>query len=280
MVIMKRLRKSVYVSLGAQAFLALLLSVHSSPTVNGEDAPKKINLNQLKVEVIQDVVIPIPQEVFASLDKLGHQNWRSQVAGRKVKLNTNRARTALLFGMVVADGFIAVQAEDRDEVKRVGRQVLDLAGALGVKPAVNEHALSIVEGANAGEWREVKHELDRTRETVIRTMEEMLDRDFATLVSIGGWLGGTRTLADLMAKDYKEDGAELLHQPDLLADIIRRYREMPTKSRPGVLFEKVDETLLALGPLMKKGDDGKINKDSVVTIQKMTSEVIDAAYGN
>lgn len=245
-----------------------------------EPPPQKINLNQLQVEVIQDVVIPIPQEIFASLDKLGKQSWGSQISGSEVKLDTNRARTALLFGMVVADGFIAVQAENREEVKRVGRQVLDLSGALGVKSAVNEHALSIIEGANAGEWREVKHELDRVRETVIRTMEEMRDRDFATLVSIGGWLGGTRTLANLMAEDYKEEGAELLHQPDLLADILRRYHEMPEKSRPGPLFKEVNSTLEQLGRLMKKGENGQISKESVVKIQQLTVTVTKAVYGS
>ncbi len=275
---MRWLRKSGYLSAGV-FFLVILWSGYSSFSAFGEDAPKKINLSQLKVELVQDVVIPIPQEIFASLDKLGQQSWRSQISGKKVKLDTNRARTALLFGMVVADGFIAVQAEDRDEVKRVGRQVLELAGALGVKSAVNEHALSIIEGANAGDWSEVKHELDRTQETVIRTMEEMRDQDFATLVSIGGWLGGTRTLANLMSADYEEEGAELLHQPDLLADIIRRYQEMSSKSRPGPLFKQVDETLVSLGSLMKKGKDGKINKDSVVMIQQLTVGVTDAVYG-
>lgn len=275
---MRRLQQSNDLMLGLWACYFLLFFGCSFSAALAEDAPKKIDLKQLKVELVQDVVIPIPHEIFASLDKLGQQRWRSQVAGKKVKLDTNRARTALLFGMVVADGFIAVQAEDRDEVKRIGRQVLDLAGALGVKSAVNEHALSIIEGANAGEWSEVKRELDRVRETVIRTMEEMRDRDFATLVSIGGWLGGTRALANLMAADYKEEGAELLHQPDLLADIIRRYREMPSKSRPGALFQQVDETLTDLGPLMKKGADGKIKKASVVRIKELTVAVTEAVY--
>ncbi|NOX99584.1 MAG: hypothetical protein GXP30_07635 [Verrucomicrobia bacterium] len=277
---MRGLLNSKYLSTGARASLLLCLSAYSFSSAMGESAPKKINLNQLKVEVIQDVVIPIPQEIFASLDKLGQQSWRSQVTGTKVKLDTNRARTALLFGMVVADGFIAVQAEDRDEVKRVGRQVLELAGALGVKSAVNEHALSIIEGANAGEWRAVKHELDSTRETVIQTMEEMRDQDFATLVSIGGWLGGTRALASLMDANYKEEGAELLHQPELLADIIRRYREMPAKSHPGPLFDQVEETLVNLKPLMKKGANGNISKNSVTKVKQLTGALSKAAYGN
>ena len=277
---MRRLRISGYRSLEAWACLIALLFACGFSCVYGEDAPKKINLNKLKVEVIQDVVIPIPHEIFTSLDKLGPHNWRSQIKGTKTKLDTNRGRTALLFGLVIADGFIAVQAEDQKEVKRIGREVLELAGALGVESAVNEHALSIIEGANAGDWRAVKHELDRTRETVIRTMKELRDRDFATLVSIGGWLGGTRALSSLMATDYKEDGAELLHQPELLADIIRRYRDMPSKSRSGPLFQQVEETLVKLSPLMKKGGDGNISKDSVVKVRQLTVALSNAVYGN
>ena len=276
---MRRLRKSGYLSLDSWACLVLLLA-GSFSVAFAEDTPKKINLNQLKVEVIEDVVIPIPHEIFTSLDKLGQQSWRSQIQGKKVKLDTNRARTALLFGLVLAEGFIAVQAEDQQEVKRVGREVLELAGALGVKSAVNEHALSIIEGANAGDWREVKHELDRTSETVTRTMKEMRDRDFATLVSIGGWLGGTRALSSLMAADYNKDGAELLHQPELLADIIRRFREMPSKSRPGPLFQQVEETLVKLAQLMKKGSDGNISKDSVTRVKQLTVALSNATYGN
>ena len=34
---------------------------------------------------------------------------------------------------MISEGFIAVQAEDREEVKRIGRDVLNPSGALGVK---------------------------------------------------------------------------------------------------------------------------------------------------
>jgi hypothetical protein len=198
-----------------------------------DDPPKKLDLGSIPVELVDDVIIPIPQEIFASLDKLGPQNWKANLLKRDVKLNTNRSRTALLFGLVISEGFIAVQAEETEEVKRIGREVLNLSGALGVRSAVEGHALAIIDGANAGEWSGVRRELDKTRQTVISTMEEQRDDDFADLVSIGGWLGGTRALAALVEDRYSEEASELLNQPDLLDQIARRFDELPKRNRKG-----------------------------------------------
>ena len=178
-----------------------------------EAPPARIDISSIPAQMVEEVIIPIPQEIFSSLDKLGDQNWRRHLLKRDVKINANRSRTALvLFGLVISEGFIAVQAEDREEVKRIGRDVLNLSGALGVKDAVQGHANAIVEGAESGDWKAVRRELDRTRQTVIDTMNELRDHEFAELVSIGGWLGGTRALSALVTEQFA-DASELLNQP-------------------------------------------------------------------
>ena len=57
-----------------------------------------------------------------------------------------------------------------------------------------------MEGAESADWKAVRRELDRTRQTVIDTMDELRDHEFAELVSIGGWLGGTRALSALVTE--------------------------------------------------------------------------------
>ncbi|MCB1237571.1 MAG: hypothetical protein KDM91_21075 [Verrucomicrobiae bacterium] len=243
-------------------------------------APQKIDIGNLPADVVDDVIIPIPQEIFASLDKLGNQNWKSHLLRKDVDLDANRSRTAFLFGLVISEGFIAVQAEDRDEVKRAGREVLRLAGALGVKSEVEGHALAIIDGANAGEWSGVRRELDRTRQTVIDTMEKQRDKEFADLVSIGGWLGGTRALAALVSDRYSADAAELLHQPDLLDQISRRFAGLSDRARIGAIFERVTQTLDALKPLMRTNGDGNVPAEAVGKIESLTTDLTNAVYGN
>jgi hypothetical protein len=244
-----------------------------------QNAPATIDLKSLKVDVVDDVIIPIPQEIFASLDKLGDQNWAKHLDKRSAKLDGNRSRTAFVFGLVISEGFIAVQAEDSEEVKRIGRDVLNLSGALGVKGEVEGHALAIIDGANADEWTAVRRELDKTRQTVISKMKDMRDDHLADLVSIGGWLGGTRALASLVADNYSVDASELLHQPDLLDQISGRFAGLPQKAKPGPVFEKVYETLESLKPLMRVNGDGAVLQESVVQIRKLSSELTDSVYG-
>jgi hypothetical protein len=297
---------------GVAAALAVVAVSMVSQVSAQDGTPKKIDIANIPAETIGQVIIPIPQEVFASLNKLGARNWRNQLSKRDVELDGDRSRTALLFGLVIADGFIAVQAENRDEVTRIGREVQRLAGALGVKSEVDGHALAIIDGARDSEWNSVKRELDKARQTVIDTMKELRDDEFADLVSIGGWLGGTRALAALLEEDYSVEAAELLHQPDLVSiggwlggtralaalleedysveaaellhqpdlvvQIAKSYAALPTAAKPGPIYSGVTDTLQQLALLMRGTDDGTISKDSVITIQKLTGDLTEKIY--
>src|SRR5256886_7008060 len=86
-------------------------------------APQHINIKQLSTTV-EDVVVPLPNEIFGALNKLGTVNWRAHVRSDKGPNFTERPRIALLLGTVIADGFIAVQAEDAETVKNIGQRVL------------------------------------------------------------------------------------------------------------------------------------------------------------
>src|SRR3977135_4396324 len=95
----------------------LPLYAHASET------PKHVDVKQLSKKV-DDVVVPLPNEVFGALNKLGGVNWREYVRNDKGSNFTERPRIALLLGAVIADGFIAVQAEDAPTVEEIGQRVL------------------------------------------------------------------------------------------------------------------------------------------------------------
>src|ERR1700747_3820001 len=93
---------------------------------NAAQAPQHINIKQLSTTV-EDVVVPLPNEIFGALNKLGTVNWRAHVRSDKGPNFTERPRIALLLGTVIADGFIAVQAEDAATVKGTRHRELALA---------------------------------------------------------------------------------------------------------------------------------------------------------
>ena len=179
----------------------------------GTQVPQHINIKQLSTTV-EDVVVPLPNEIFGALNKLGTVNWRAHVRSDKGPNFTERPRIALLLGAVIADGFIAVQAEDAEAVKDIGQRVLALAKGIGVGNSITPHAKAIIEGADKRNWNNVRRELDRTQNSVQQAMNEVHDEKLSQLVSLGGWLRGTEVLTSVVSDHFSTDGAELLHQPD------------------------------------------------------------------
>src|SRR5438045_6606157 len=128
----------------------------------GAQAPQQVNINQLSTTV-EDVVVPLPNELFAALNKLGAVIWKEHVRSDEESNFTERPRIALLLGTVIADGFIAVQAEDAPAVKDIGQRVLALAKGIGVGTSITPHAKALIDGADKRNWANGRQELDQTQ---------------------------------------------------------------------------------------------------------------------
>ncbi len=236
--------------------------------------PQKIDVKSLRTTV-DDVVIPVPSEVFKALDKLGTPPWASQVRVDDKTKHSGRPHLSLLFGTVVADGFLAVQAKDADKVKKIGRRVLELATAMGVRANVISHTQSIIEAADRGDWNEVRSELDKTQGEVKSAMEKLQDREESELVSMGGWLRGTEALTDIVRKDYNPDRAELLHQPDLLVAFDTQLSKMRPNIKKDQLVAKLQAGLSEIRPLIADAN-ADIKKEAVERINGIASDLMKA----
>ena len=177
-------------------------------------------------EVIDEVIVPVPSELFLVLDKLGKHDWKGELRSGKQPTFTDRTVVALLLGTVVAEGFIAVQAQDAAAVERIGKDVLRLSESLGLKETVLPHTNRILESSKNGHWEIVRVEFDKTQKTVRDTMEQRRDRDQSQCVSLGGWLRGTEAVTDLITQNYTSDAAELLNQPDIVRHFSKVLEKM------------------------------------------------------
>ncbi len=244
-------------------------------TVLADDPPASIDISALPASIVDDVVVPVPREIFLSLDKLGDQDWSSQVTDNKFDKLGDREQIALLFGVVVAEGFVAVQAEDREAVIETGRHVSRLAKALGVSDSVTAHAAAIIDAAQVDDWDEVRTELDRVQESVRAKMHATRDDLLAQMVSAGGWLRGTEAIAALIGSGYSAERAEILHQPDL-AEHIAKQLSGGSKSALNTALVK---GLGTIQPLLAK-PGGKVGKAEVVKISSTCSDLVGRITSN
>ncbi|MCB1225309.1 MAG: hypothetical protein KDK99_05815 [Verrucomicrobiales bacterium] len=216
-------------------------------------------------QVVDDVVVPVPSEVFSVLDKLGEPNWRQEIREMNTPQTSDRTRLTLLFGEAVAEGFVAVQAEDKEAVKDAGREVNNLATALGLSRSVLPHANAILEAADHNDWRSIRKELDLTQKTVRDTMEQMRDADLAQLVSLGGWLRGTASVTSVVGKAFSADRAELLNQPMLVEHFLTVIGGMPSATKKHELVKETQKGLKVILREMEAAVDG-FSEESVKTI--------------
>jgi hypothetical protein len=235
----------------------------------GAQVPQRINIKQLSTTV-EDVVVPLPNEIFGALNKLGMVNWKEHVRSDKGPNFTERPRIALLLGTVIADGFIAVQAEDAEAVKEIGQRVLALAKGIGVGNSITPHAKAIIEAADKRNWEHVRQELDRTQSSVQQAMNEVHDEKLSQLVSLGGWLRGTEVLTSVVKEHFSAGGAELLHQPDLLSYFQTRLQAMPEFNLP--IIHEIQDALVEVKPLIDVGDR-HIPPESVKKVNDITTRL-------
>jgi len=252
--------------------LTALAAVGFTFSLSAAEAPRRIDVTSFTKRV-DDVVVPLPNEVFGALNKLGGVNWKEYVRNGKGSNFTERPRIALLLGTVIADGFIAVQAEDAPTVKDIGQRVLGLAKGIGVGSSITPHAKAITEAADKRNWTGVRQELDRTQNSVQQAMREVDDEKLSHLVSLGGWLRGTEVLTAVVNKRFSPDGAELLHQPDLLGYFEDRLRAMPQFNSK--LLQDIQAGLGEVRPLIDVGDTA-ISPQSVKRINEITTRLDEA----
>jgi hypothetical protein len=245
----------------------------AGPAVPADKGGGELDLSKVPGQVIDEVIVPVPSEIFTVLDKLGDPDWKAEVGITPKPAFSERTDVALLLGATVADGFIAVQAEDKKSVQEVGKNVLSLAGSLGVKDDVIRHCQAIDDAANATKWDVVRQELDATQATVRDKMQQMQDGALAECISVGGWLRGTQVITAVISKKFSAERAELLYQPDLAEYFNDALEEMLVKARNPAKLKDIANGLARLRELMDNGG-GDINAAAVKEMNTLTAALV------
>jgi hypothetical protein len=189
------------------------------------------------------ISIPTPGELFAALEKPGKTNWAGQYRGPMPMTYRNRAQIALNLGGLIADGFIAVQAKDGQQVKNIGSDIIKLAKALGVSEKLLSRGSSINEFAENNEWDTLQEELEATQNEVKSSMQSHADQDLVILVTLGGWIRGTQVVTSAIVQNYNEQSAKVLRQPALVHFMQSKINEISPELRNEPLVKDVSNEL-------------------------------------
>jgi hypothetical protein len=231
------------IATGAVAFLACgAIAFAAEQPLSQDQLAKAIKIDSL--------TIPTPGELFAALEKPGKPDWAAQYRTPIPMTYRNRAQIALNLGGLIADGFIAVEAQDSQQVKNIGTDIIKLAKALGVSENVLSRGNSINEFAENSEWDALHEELEATQNEVKTSMQSHRDQDLVILVSLGGWIRGTQAVSASLIKNYDEQSARVLRQPAVVNFIHSKIDDISPDLRNEPLVKSVSDQLTTVEKLV------------------------------
>jgi hypothetical protein len=151
----------------------------------------------------------------------------------------SREQKGLIFGGLIADGFLIVDAERKNLIDELGRVLLKEARSLGVGDRVMRHSASLTELGRQGKWPAVRKELISTQADVEKAMVELRDQKMAHLISLGGWLRGLEICAGAVESKFSPARAKVLVQPELIDYFAEEVKTLPPPVANTPLFEKI-----------------------------------------
>ena len=227
-----------------------------------------------EAKAVQGIAMPVPREIFRTLDQLSDANWnavrRPEVA--HWKSHGDETQVAALLGVVLAEGFIAMEAKDANGVKEVGASALKLARGLGVQGPVLARSRSIIDHSERGEWDAARAEWDSVLSDLEKGMITLRSEKLAGLVSAFGWLRGTEALSAVVLQNYSAERAKLLQQPGLV-DYLQKQLPAPDKRRhSGAIVRQLSEELEKARKLT--GTSGTISREDAGKLHDLCGKLV------
>ena len=189
------------------------------------------------------VTVPTPAEYFGAIDKISRPDWASFYRDPGPTSFPTRPQTAFNLGVLVTDGYIAVEAQDGQQVKNTGKDIIALARALGVGEDVLARGKSIADFADQNDWFALREELEATTNEVRRAMAGQRDEGLASLIVAGAWLRALQVGSRVAEAGDDESCTALLRQPGLVAFLREQIDSLPEKTRRGPVVTRVGTAL-------------------------------------
>jgi len=261
---------------GAGPFLLIIYTAAAlifGPVASRGQEPKENPAEHEREELgVNPYTAPSVAEIFQQLDDLKPLPFDQLKRDFPQATHASREQMGMVFGGLVADGFLIVEAQKRNLVEDLGRVLLRQARSLGVGDRVMRHSASLTELGKKGDWPAVRRELISTQQDVEQAMTELRDQKMAHLISLGGWLRGLEICAGAVESNYTTDRAAVLWQRDLINYFAEEIKTLPPAVAHKPLFEKVRTGVGAIRALLNRAPE-KLSLDDVKALHAQAREL-------
>src|SRR5271156_5174333 len=214
---------------------------------------------------VNQYTTPSIEHLFDTLDSLKPIPVQELTRPPQALRLDNRVKFALSFGVLIGDGFLAIEGEEVKAIEPLGRELLRRAKGLGVQQRVARHSKQLLDLAKQSDWKGLRKELIITQKDVESAMLDLRDEEMVHLLSLGGWIRGLEIGAASVAADFSAERAAKLRQLDLLDYYLQRLATLPPPLKSTPLIAQIIEGLTEIR--QKLNDASAVSREDVAGIQ-------------
>lgn len=238
-------------------------------------SPPPLDEEQLRsAEFLGDLSIPSPGELFAAFGKTGKPDWGTHFRNPPPPSLVTRPIIALNLGALIAEGFLAAEAQDRQQVKNVSREIKLLAKSLGLEQEFVGRNNSIADFADSRRWDALDEELEAVQSEFAASMNAHRDNDLVTLMWLGCWLRSMEIITAHLAADYTPEAAKILRQPAVGEFFTARLDALPEKLKTIPVLAEVHRRLPALGKALALPPETPLSTEAVRDLASLTTGML------
>lgn len=252
----------------AAALPVILLSLPARAQVGATDTQ-----HEREEAAVNPYTEPEVDEIFKQLEEVKPLPYDQLKRDFPQTFAASREQLGLVFGSMIADGFLIVSAERKDRVEDLGRVLLRQAKALGVGERVMRHSASLTELGKRGDWPAMRRELNETQADVEKFMTEMKDEKLAHLVGLGGWLRGLEISSGAVELNYSPERARGLWQRDLIHYYSEELKTLSPALASMPLFQKLRAAVDRIRDILDKAPPDTMSLDEVKALHAEAREI-------
>lgn len=216
---------------------------------------------------------PSVADIFQQLDDLKPLPFEQLKREFPQAMHSGREQMGMVFGGLIADGFLIVECQKKNLVDDLGRVLLRQARSLGVGDRVMRHSASLTDLGRRGDWAAVRRELIATQGDVEQAMTALRDQKMAHLISLGGWLRGLEITSSAVESKYTPERAAVLWQRDLINYFAEEMKTLPPPLARTPLFEKLRSAVGAIRTLLNHAPPDKMSLSEVKALHAQAREL-------
>lgn len=221
---------------------------------------------------VNEVTTPLVGKIFNDLEIFQPPPLQMLKTFNSNDIFNNRFQTALQFGALVANGFVATIARQQPLIIEIGKALIKDANALAAGKKLTDHSKSLFELANRGDWPGLRKELDRCQQEVEEAMIELHDGEMADLISLGGWLRGFQMATHVTADEYTPKKAAALIRLPVMDYFIERLDTLSPRTKRRAIVINLTVNLKSIRAIAAQSK--VLSLDQVKQLKTLADEAI------